>query len=72
MKTCRDCNYCEPIRNNSDTGSCLVEPPRAFPTMMPPNALVANQMPQQAIQGLEPPVKFNRRACRHFEEKHNG
>ena len=72
MKTCGACGYFEPIMNNKDTGSCLVDPPRAFPTMMPPNALMTNQMPQQAIQGLDPPVKLQRRACRHFEEKRNG
>jgi hypothetical protein len=75
-RTCGNCWYFEPIqghpaRGENLVGSCLVEPPRAFPTVMPQSALQVPVAPQAALQGVDPPVRAGRRACRHWVDAGN-
>lgn len=75
MRTCESCGFWEPIKGHPGTGdnrvgSCLVNPPQPFPTMMPQSALQVPQAPQQGLQGVDPPTRAGRRACQFWSESH--
>jgi hypothetical protein len=66
-QTCGRCTFYAPIEGSPvPIGDCLVEPPKPFPGVAP-TPLVAGRGPvQMNVQGIDPPVRHDRRACRHF------
>jgi hypothetical protein len=70
-RTCGNCGFFTPLAGHSGTGdsrtgNCLADPPRAFPTVIPPSPLHMTAAPQAAVQGLDPPTRAGRGACRHW------
>jgi len=68
MKTCGNCHYFDSV-DKQRVGHCLAEPPLAFPVMVPREnrGLATSLQPMEpAVQSMERPVNFTRRACRHW------
>jgi hypothetical protein len=67
-RSCGVCSYFQIIDGTGgNIGYCLCEPPKPFPAVAPPTLAGMGGRPQLNVQGIDPPVKSDRRACRHFE-----